>query len=183
MKGTRAPHTRAILLIPPSSTRAVSRQIPPPESHAGMPYDSWAMVEMALACTVLPMPKDARAVNRANSTASHFQPSPRSSAYMGPPSIRPSSALTRYLIASRPSLYFVAMPNTPESQHHNTAPGPPSATAVATPTILPVPIVAAKAVAKAPNCDTSPVESLSLLMDKRMAVKSLRCGTPSLKVR
>ena len=43
------------------------------------------------------------------------------------------------------------MPNTPVNQHHNTAPGPPSAIAVATPTILPVPIVAAHAVDNAPN--------------------------------
>ena len=132
------------------------------------------MVEMALACTVLPMPNDASAVNRANSTASHFQPNPRSRAYIGPPNMRPSSAFTRYLMASRPSLYLVAMPNTPESQHQSTAPGPPRATAVATPTMLPVPMVAASAVAKAPNCDTSPVDPLSLLIDKRMAVNSLR---------
>ena len=141
------------------------------------------MVEMALAWTVLPMPNEASAVNSANSTASHFHPSPRSRAYMGPPSMRPSLALTRYLMASSPSLYLVAMPNTPESQHQSTAPGPPRATAVATPTMLPVPMVAASAVASAPNCDTSPVESLSLLIDNLMPVKSLRCGIPNLKVR
>ena len=136
-----------------------------------------------MACTVLPMPNDASAVNRANSTASHFQPRPRSRAYMGPPSMRPSSVLMRYLMASSPSPYFVAMPNTPDSQHHSTAPGPPRATAVATPTMLPVPMVAASAVASAPNCDTSPVEPLSLLIDNLIAVNNLRCGTPSLKVR
>ena len=54
--------------------------------------------------------------------------------------------------------------------------GPPRAMAVATQIILPVPIVAARAVAKAPNCDTSPEASLSRLILKRMAVNSLRCG-------
>ena len=141
------------------------------------------MVEMALACTVLPMPKEASAVNRANSTASHFHPRPRSSAYMGPPSMRPSSALTRYLMARSPSLYLVAMPKTPDSQHHSTAPGPPRATAVATPTMFPVPMVAASAVASAPNWDTSPVDPLSRLMDNLMAVNNLRWGMPKRKVR
>ena len=49
------------------------------------------------------------------------------------------------------SEYFVEMPNTPVSHIHSTAPGPPEATAVATPTMLPVPIVAAKAVVNAPK--------------------------------
>ena len=106
---------------------------------------------MALACTVLPMPKAAMAVKSANKIAIHFHPNPRSNAYIGPPSIRPSGVCTRYLMASRPSAYLVEMPNTPVSQHHNTAPGPPNATAVATPMILPVPMVAANAVANAPN--------------------------------
>ncbi len=122
------------------------------------------------------MPKAATAVNRANNTASHLQCRPRSSEYIGPPSILPDGIFTRYLMASRPSLYFVAMPKTPVSQHHNTAPGPPNEIAVATPMMLPVPMVAARAVAKAPNCDTSPVAPLSWLTDSRMAVKILRCG-------
>jgi len=38
------------------------------------------------------------------------------------------------------------MPSTPVIQHQKTAPGPPRATAVETPTILPVPRVAARVV-------------------------------------
>ena len=57
------------------------------------------------------------------------------------------------------------MPNTPVSHIQSTAPGPPAATAVATPTMLPVPIVAASAVVSAPNWLTSP--SPSLLARKR----------------
>ena len=38
------------------------------------------------------------------------------------------------------------MPSTPVIQHQKTAPGPPRATAVETPTILPVPSVAASVV-------------------------------------
>ena len=36
MKGTNALHTRAMLLIPPSSTSAVSRHTAPPVSQVGM---------------------------------------------------------------------------------------------------------------------------------------------------
>ena len=42
--------------------------------------------------------------------------------------------------------------------------------------MLPVPMVAARAVASAPNCDTSPVDFLSLFTDRRIAVNRLRCG-------
>ena len=141
------------------------------------------MTDMAFACTVLPMPKEARAVKAAKSMASHFQPNPRSRAYIGPPSMRPSSVFTRYLMARSPSEYFVAMPNTPVSQHHSTAPGPPSDTAVATPMMFPVPMVAARAVAREPNCDTSPVAPGSRVTDSFMAVKIFRCGNFSLTVR
>ena len=138
---------------------------------------------MALACTVLPIPKAANAVNRAKSTASHFQPNPRSNAYIGPPSIRPSSVLTRYLIANSPSAYFVEMPKTPVSQHQRTAPGPPRAMAVATPMMLPVPMVAASAVAREPNCDTSPVASGSRCTDSRIAFRICRWGNFSRTVK
>ena len=43
------------------------------------------------------------------------------------------------------------------------APGPPACTAVATPTIFPVPIVAANAVQSAAKDDTSPFPPLSFL--------------------
>jgi hypothetical protein len=45
---------------------------------------------------------------------------------------------------------LVAIPKMPVSHIQRTAPGPPAATAVATPTMLPVPIVAASAVVSAP---------------------------------
>ena len=86
-------------------------------------------------------------------------------------------------MASSPSEYFVAMPKTPVNQHHSTAPGPPSDTAVATPMMLPVPIVAARAVASDPNCDTSPEAPGSRVTDSRMAVKIFRCGKRRRKVR
>ena len=79
--------------------------------------------------------------------------------------------MTRYLTASTASAYFVAMPNTPVSHIQSTAPGPPAATAVATPTMLPVPIVAASAVVSAPNWLTSPSPSFVPAKEIRMAVQ------------
>ena len=86
-------------------------------------------------------------------------------------------------MANSPSAYFVEMPNTPVSQHHNTAPGPPKATAVATPMILPVPMVAARAVANDLNCDTSPLAFGSRFTEMRIAVKIFRCGNLRIMVR
>lgn len=76
---------------------------------------------MALACTVLPMPKEARVAKSAKRMASHFQPKPFSRAYIGPPSIFPRLVFTRYFTASKPSAYLVEIPNTPVSQHQSTA--------------------------------------------------------------
>ena len=108
---------------------------------------------MALICVPQPMPNDASIANSANTTAitlpNVFHGRPRSSAYIAPPIMRPSAVFTRYLTAIRLSAYLVAMPNTPVSQHHSTAPGPPMNTAVPTPTMLPVPMVDASAVVRA----------------------------------
>ena len=166
--------------------------IMPPITTGDTPMVCWLMVEIALACTVEPMPKVAIAVKKAKATAISFQnqramprcvlAKPFSMAYMGPPSMRPSE-LTRYFTAKRPSAYLVDMPKTPVIQHQNTAPGPPKAMAVPTPTMFPVPIVAAKAVANAPNCDTSPSASLSLLNDSLMAFRMWRWGKRKRMVR
>jgi hypothetical protein len=75
------------------------------------------------------------------------------------------------------------MPKTPVSHIQRTAPGPPAATAVATPTMFPVPIVAARAVVSAPNWLTSPAPSFFRLMEIRIAVKMCRWGKPRRNVR
>jgi hypothetical protein len=49
--------------------------------------------------------------------------------------------------------------------------------------MLPVPIVLANAVVKAPNWLTSPLAPGSLAIDRRMPVNIFRCGMRSLKVR
>ena len=74
--------------------------------------------------------------------------------------ICPSSATTRYLTASRHSAYLVAVPSRAASHIQNRAPGPPATSAVATPTMFPVPMVAESAVQRAPKLDTSPCSPL-----------------------
>ena len=68
----------------------------------------------------------------------------------------PSGVNSRYFTASSPSAYLVAMPKNAATSIQKSAPGPPVPIAVATPTMLPVPIVAESAVQSAPNEETSP---------------------------
>ena len=75
---------------------------------------------------------------------------------MGPPLISPFALVTRYLTASTASPYLVAMPKKAVIHIQNTAPGPPETMAVATPAMLPVPMVADRAVISALKCEMSP---------------------------
>ena len=62
---------------------------------------------------------------------------------------------------------MVAMPKRPVNHIQNTAPGPPKVIAVATPTMLPIPTVAARAVMRVENCEISPLpESLEKIILK-----------------
>ena len=109
---------------------------------------------------MLPIPKDA---TTANSAKSHARTEPKVlffrpffMVYIGPPLISPLAFTSRYLIASIHSLNFEVSPNAAEIHIHTSAPGPPDTIAVATPTMFPVPIVAANAVVRAEKGETSP---------------------------
>ena len=67
-----------------------------------------------------------------------------------------SEYLTRKRWPKMISQAFVDMPRQPETHIQKTAPGPPETMAVATPPILPTPIVLAMAVQAAANPDTDP---------------------------
>lgn len=69
------------------------------------------------------------------------------------------------------------MPKTPVSQHQSTAPGPPSTTAVETPTMFPVPRVAASVTASAPKPESPFPSFLPPETDSLTDCASLRCGT------
>ena len=79
---------------------------------------------------------------------------------MGPPFISPLAFTSRYLKPSIHSENLVDSPKQADSHIHTKAPGPPANMAVATPTILPVPMVAARAVMRAEKGDTSPLPRL-----------------------
>ena len=68
-----------------------------------------------------------------------------------------------YLIANIHSENLEDNPKQAEIHIQTNAPAPPETIAVATPTIFPVPIVAAKAVVNAENGDTSPFPLLFVL--------------------
>ena len=76
------------------------------------------------------------------------------------------------------SAYLVAMPKTPMIHIQKIAPTPPETTAVATPTMLPVPMVAESAVVSAPNWLTLPSACESFANESLMPVKSLRWMKP-----
>ena len=115
---------------------------------------------MEFPCVIFPIPNDAitanNAKNHARTAPSFLFFSPFFIVYIGPPLISPFSFTSRYLIASIHSLNLEVSPNAAEIHIHTSAPGPPETIAVATPTIFPVPIVAASAVVSAENGETSP---------------------------
>ncbi len=75
------------------------------------------------------------------------------------------------MTAKRPSEYLVAIPKNAVTTIQNKAPVPPAPTAVATPTILPVPMVALNAVHNAPKLDISPSQASSLHSDTSVSGK------------
>jgi hypothetical protein len=77
-------------------------------------------------------------------------------AYIGPPHISPTLFVSRYLTARTDSPYFVERPKQALIHIQTRAPGPPRTMAVATPTMLPVPTVAARAVMSDWNGEISP---------------------------
>ena len=171
MKGTSLSETRVMDLMPPMITRPTSTLSTMATGSAGM-WKFWVMLPTtALACTMQPMPKPHSDASSANSMPAQRACRPRSSAYIAPPIMVPFSLFTRYFTAMMVSAYLVAMPNTPVSHIHSTEPGPPSAMAVPTPTMLPVPMVEDSAVVSAPNWETSPSESSSLVTLMRIALK------------
>ncbi|MBS4163557.1 hypothetical protein PRO82_000860 [Candidatus Protochlamydia amoebophila] len=81
--------------------------------------------------------------------AIHFHPKAFSIYCMGPPDISPRLSCSRYFTASKDSAYFVAILKNAVIHIQKIAPKPPVVIAVATPTIVPVPIAPAKEVIKA----------------------------------
>ena len=112
---------------------------------------------MELDWVTSPMPKEASTANRAKELP-RARPRalgrmPRAMTNMGPPAVSPGR---RNLTARAHSANLAARPNRAAISIHTRAPGPPAVMAVATPTILPVPMVAARAVMRVERGETRP---------------------------
>src|SRR5690625_4600860 len=152
MMGTSAAVTRPMDLMPPTSTVMASTAVNRPVTQVDTDQLLATLAEMAVAWVRLPMPKQAMPVNTANELPSTLPSAPllaRPGEYCGPPDASPTAPVHRNRTARKASAYWVAMPTSPVTHIQNSAPGPPMAMAVATPTILPVPTVAASAVVSA----------------------------------
>ena len=146
--GTSAPHTAPTRLAPPASTARLRAASASPAHSGGSPQRRRAISARALAWVRQPMPKAAQRAKAAHSTAStrpRRPPTPICSTFIGPP---PPWAV-RQREASVHSANFVAMPAAALSHIQARAPGPPSTMALATPTMVPVPTVAARLVISA----------------------------------
>ena len=167
MHGTTTEETLDILLMPPMTMMSVRTVRTMPHTESGIPKEVFSAFEIEFACERLPMPNEASVANSANSHPRALPNllflKPRFMVYIGPPDISPFSLTVLYLIESMHSLNFVVSPKQAEIHIQTSAPGPPANIAVATPTILPVPIVAASAVMRALNGDTSPVPRVVFL--------------------
>ena len=92
--------------------------------------------------------------------ASHGCFRPSRSAYIGPDRMVAPLA-SRHVTPSTASVNLIVVATNPYAQIQNSAPGPPETMAVATPAMLPVPIVPDSAVMNAWNGVSTPVVPLS----------------------
>ena len=76
--------------------------------------------------------------------------------YIGPPTHLPSEARILYFIANMFSLQQVIIPRIADIHIQKTVPGPPAQIAVAIPTMLPVPRLAARAEERAAKGEIPP---------------------------
>ena len=155
MIGTMREAALAIRVMPPKITNATITAITTPimnlvENVGAMPETVIIDSVSWLACIKQSVPTIPKMVN-AMASGRHFLPKPSVIIYMVPPCVSPAESLPRYIMASEPSKNFVVIPTRALTHIQNTTPGPPIATAIATPAMLPKPTVAAMALINAWN--------------------------------
>ena len=158
MKGTRRPATAPMRFTPPRRIRESRKRRTMPVTQVGTEKVFCRLTAMALTCTRLPVPTQAMMPKTEKKTPiqAHFLPRPFLMKYMAPPTQRPEGVFSRYFMARMISANLVIMPTRAVTHIQNRAPGPPMARAVATPTMLPVPISPARAVMRAFQGEISP---------------------------
>ena len=158
MKGTSLPATWPTRETPPMMTVPASSSNPRAVTQTGMPNVPARLALMALACTMAPVPMHAIMQKMQKSVPIQVQrlPRPFLMKYMAPPTQLPAGVFSRNCTESMTSANFVTMPTMAVTHIQNRAPGPPTEMAVATPTMLPVPMVPASAVIRAFQGEISP---------------------------
>ncbi len=104
----------------------------------------------------------------------HFFSRPSRITYMGPPCTLPSESSPRYKMARVQVKNLVAIPTKALTHIQKRAPGPPIKIATATPLILPIPTVAARALDSASKCVISPGSSGSSYRPRRILSACLK---------
>ena len=183
MKGTSLLQMLEMFCRPPTTIKAAEPMITKVTTTLETSKFAVMTLVIALVCTADPMPKMVKQANTLNQMAANLAhqgtlPSGLlkrcSHTCMAPPIISPLESITRCFMEMNTSVYLVAMPSTPVSHIHSTAPGPPERMAVATPTMEPVPKVEASEVTMAPKFDTSPFALSSDETESFRASGSLR---------
>ena len=157
----------------PSSTAVTS-----PVTLSGTPNTPESPAAIELHWLMLPMPNEASTQNSANAPARKGLCSPFLRYSMGPPRHAPSGPFSRYSMPSVFSANAVIMPKNAETHIQNTAPGPPMVSAVATPAMLPVPTVAARAVHMVANGETAFLLFLRRAAPEKQDKSVLRSHSP-----
>ena len=143
-------------------TSHTSTAIAMPDSHVGIP--SWLLsttaIELGWVNGVVVIA--ATPAMSAYVEASHGSFRPSRNAYIGP-DLMVAPLASRHVTPSTASVNLIVVATKPYAQIQNSAPGPPETMAVATPAILPVPMVPESAVMNAWNGDKAPVVPLSAL--------------------
>ena len=148
MAGTSFSLTLPTRPMPPRITAPVHRATTTPTASRSQPRAAWRAAEMELDWTIAPPVREAATHHRENHPAAPLHPSRRERYSIGPPS-QPLEVRRRYFTAKVFSTKLVISPTKAEIHIQNTAPGPPKKMAVATPAMEPVPMVEARAVARA----------------------------------
>ena len=179
MSGTKPDVIFPIAWIPPSNTAPTRINMKIPDTHGSIWNESSSPVAIALAWVKLPIPKlaiIAAMVKNQPKNAPKPLGIPLVRYRIGPPDIVPWLSVSRNRTPRKASEYFDAIPTRPVIHIHTNAPGPPTEIAVATPTILPTPTVAARAVVNAWYCvmSPSPPSSSRSSSPSRKAEKILR---------
>ena len=137
-----------MLPMPPTMTSQTSTAMPMPAIHVGRPSSLCRTTAIELGCVKGVVVIAATPAMSAYVLASQGDLRPSRSAYIGPERIVVPAA-SRQVKPSTASVNLMVVATKPYAQIQKSAPGPPETIAVATPAMLPVPIVPDRAVMKA----------------------------------